>query len=89
MKSHNLSQSIPISPPITNRSNLKLFTLSRQHDVSGVSGTGIVAEGVRFSDGTVVLKWLRNPGALAFYPSIEDMLSVHGHRGYTQVLWEG
>jgi hypothetical protein len=37
---------------------MKRFRLVRDRDVSGVSGTGIVAEGTMFSDGTCVLRWL-------------------------------
>lgn len=74
-----------IVPPPT---GMRRFVLLRNHDVSGVSGTGIVAQGVQFSDGMVALKWLREPGAVAIYTSLEDMLSVHGHNGHTKVLWE-
>ena len=35
---------------------MKLFQLHRHEDESGVSGTGIVAEGVQFSDGKCALK---------------------------------
>ena len=34
------------------------FELHRDDDVSGVSGTGVVAEGVLFSSGRVALEWL-------------------------------
>ena len=36
---------------------MRVFALIRDVDVSGVSGTGVVAEGVQFSDGTCVLRW--------------------------------
>lgn len=32
------------------------FELVRDVDVTGISGTGVVAEGVEFSDGTVALR---------------------------------
>ena len=35
----------------------RAFVLQRNEDETGVSGTGIVAEGVEFSDGTVALRW--------------------------------
>jgi hypothetical protein len=38
------------------RRRMRLFLLIRNEDVSGVSGTGIVAEGVEFSDGTVAMR---------------------------------
>ncbi len=37
---------------------MKKFWLKRIEDVSQVSGTGIVAEGIIFSDGVAVLRWL-------------------------------
>jgi len=77
-----------VTAPIPSPTGMRRFVLLRRYDVSGVSGTGIVAQGVQFSDGSVVIKWLRKPGALAIYPSLEEMVTVHGHDGYTQVVWE-
>lgn len=34
----------------------RLFTLERTIDITGISGTGIVAEGIQFSDGTVAMR---------------------------------
>lgn len=65
------------------------FTLYRREDPSGVSGTGVVADGAVFrDDGRVVVKWRNsaNPYPLPF-PSIEALLAVHGHGGKTQVHW--
>jgi hypothetical protein len=69
------------------RRRMRLFLLIRNEDVSGVSGTGIVAEGVEFSDGTVAMRWLRRLFSVAFYGSIRDVLAIHGHGGRTQVKW--
>jgi len=71
------------------RRRMRLFLLVRDEDVSGVSGTGIVAEGVEFSDGTVAMRWLRRPFSVAFYGSIRDVVAVHGHGGRTRVKWLG
>ena len=38
--------------------SLRPFWLVRDTDVSGISGTGVVAEGVEFSSGVVALTWL-------------------------------
>ena len=35
----------------------RLFCLIRTDDVSGVSGTGRVADGVQWPDGTVTFRW--------------------------------
>ena len=61
------------------------FILIRKKDISGRSGTGVVAEGTIFQDGQAVLKWLREPFSLGIFTSIEELLSVHGHEGNTYV----
>ena len=64
---------------------MRNFILVREKDVSGRSGTGVVAEGTIFIDGQAVLKWLREPFALGVFASVEELLSVHGHEGNTYV----
>lgn len=64
---------------------MRQFLLIRDKDVTGRSGTGIVAEGAVFSDGQTILKWLREPFALGVFVSVEELLSVHGHEGNTHV----
>ncbi len=57
----------------------------RLHDATGVSGIGIVAQGVRFDDGTVALRWLTATRSTAIYNSVEDLIQIHGHDGMTKV----
>jgi hypothetical protein len=66
----------------------KLFKLVREQDVSGVSGIGVVAEGVAFEAGQTVICWLRPPYSVAVFDSPEAVLAVHGHDGCTQIVWE-
>lgn len=63
------------------------FVLRRIEDVSGVSGVGIVAEGVVFSDGIAVLRWTVALSSTAVYASIEELEAIHGHNGATRVEW--
>jgi len=65
------------------------FVLIRDEDVTGVSGTGVVAEGVQFSDGTVALRWLSQwPTSVVFHDrGIDGVVAVHGHGGRTRVVW--
>jgi hypothetical protein len=67
----------------------RAFVLQRDEDVTGVSGTGVVAEGVAFSDGTVALRWTSEwPTSVVFHErGIESVEAVHGHDGRTQVAW--
>jgi len=65
------------------------FTLVRHDDVTGVSGTGVVADGVRFPDGVVALRWRSEwPTSVVFHDRGMDAVeAVHGHGGSTEVVW--
>jgi len=67
---------------------MKTFYLQRIEDESGVSGTGKVAEGVVFWDGTCAMKWRTDISSVAFYKSVEDLEYIHGHQGKTKVVYE-
>lgn len=64
------------------------FALHREVDLSGVSGVGIVAEGVQFSDGTVVIRWISGDHhSTVVWADVESVVFVHGHGGATQIVW--
>jgi hypothetical protein len=65
---------------------MRLFTLVRIEDVSGTSGTGVVAQGVIFDNGWCALTWLTAHTSVAFYTSIEEVEAIHGHGGKTSVV---
>lgn len=65
---------------------MKAFNLVRTEDVSGVSGTGTVAEGALFSDGTCVIRWLSKHPSTNIYNSLEQVEQIHGHEGRTKVV---
>ncbi len=60
---------------------MRSFTMERAFDASGVSGTGIVLEGVQFSTGVVVIHWLTPPprGSISMFDSLDQFLSIHVH----------
>jgi hypothetical protein len=67
---------------------MRRFELVRDHDVSGVSGVGVVAEGVAFTDGTVSLRWtVGEHRCTSTWGSIADVEAIHGHGGSTRVVW--
>ena len=66
---------------------MRIFQLDRKEDVSGVSGTGIVAEGVQFSNGKVVISWLSENTSVVVYDSMTIAMNVHCHGGKTRVVW--
>ena len=74
--------------PTAKRSIARLFVLNRRVDATGTSGTGIVAEGVRFSNGKVALHWLSHLGAVNVYDSMDVCEVLHGHDGNTVVEWK-
>ncbi len=79
------------------------FELHRDVDVSGVSGTGVVADGVQFSrrhlivfpDGRVCefpagwvrLCWRGEHQSTVLWSSVQDAAAVHGHDGSTRFVW--
>ncbi len=70
---------------ISSNSQMRRFVLIRVEDLTGVSGTGEVAEGTVFSSGLAVIHWLREPFAMGVYQTLEDVISVHSHEGRTQL----
>ena len=62
-------------------SKFKRFHLVRNNDRTGMSGTGVVAEGVQFQDGTCILKWISTTSAIGIYHSCVEMLHIHSHGG--------
>jgi len=58
---------------------IRTFTVFRGHDESGVSGDGIVIEGVELATGQCIAHWLYPPprGSIAVFDSINDFIKVH------------
>ena len=65
---------------------IRHFYLERVEDVSGTSGTGIVAYGAILASGACVLEWLTFHSSIAIYKNIEDVEKIHGHEGRTRVI---
>lgn len=64
-----------------------MFYLMRRQDHSGVSGTGVVAEGIEFTNGKVAMAWLTDTSSICVYDSMEDLVIVHGHGGSSEVIY--
>lgn len=79
-----------ISAAVPALSSARRFKLIRHADVSGVSGIGVVAEGVEWSDGSVALHWRGRWPTTTVYETggIEAVLAIHGHNGATEVVWD-
>ena len=67
--------------------NIRRFYGLRHVDVSGVSGTGTVFEGVMFSDGRCAIRFVSPTGSTNIFDSIEAVKAVHGHAGMTDIVF--
>ncbi|PVC73503.1 hypothetical protein [Streptomyces sp. CS081A] len=66
------------------------FVLVRDADISGVSGTGIVANGIQWPDGHAAIHWTGStyPTTTPHPGGMESVTAVHGHGGATRIVWE-
>ena len=69
----------PKPPPRLAPRGIRTFTVCRQNDESGVSGTGVVVQGVVLASGWCVANWLYPPpiGSIAIFHSMDDFVKVH------------
>jgi len=58
---------------------IRTFTVARQYDETGVSGEGVVIEGLTLATGQCVVHWLYHPprGGIAIFDSMNDFIKVH------------
>lgn len=57
---------------------MRRFTIARRYDKTGVSGTGVVIQGVQFATGHVVIQWLTQPdGDIQTKDSLQKFLDIH------------
>lgn len=61
---------------------MKRFVLERTYDTA----ISRIAQGVQFSDGIVSLHFIGRVRSTAVYPTIQDVLSVHGGDD-TELVW--
>lgn len=67
---------------------MRRFELHRHRDVSGVSGTGVVAQGVRFADGSVAIRWHGEWATTTIHDrGVDSVEHIHGHGGSTDIVW--
>lgn len=65
---------------------MKRGFLERHEDVSGVSGTGKVAELAISSDGRVAIFWPEPNDSVAVWPNLDKVRETHGHGGKTEIV---
>lgn len=67
---------------------VRRFHLQRDVDVTGISGSGKVAEGCVFSNGWCAMTWLTEHTSVVWYPNLEDVEFIHGHNGSTRIVMD-
>ena len=70
---------LPKAPAKLAPRGIQSFTVYRTADETGVSGDGIVIEGVRLATGQCIIHWLYPPprGGIAIFESMDDFIKVH------------
>lgn len=82
---------------------MRRFVLQRDDDETGVSGDGVVADGVVYDEpftimwpdgellerpaGWVRLVWRGPRSSTVSWPDLQTAMAVHGHDGKTRVVW--
>jgi len=58
---------------------IRIFTVARQYDETGISGEGVVIEGAILATGQCIVHWLYPPprGGIAIFDSMSDFVKVH------------
>lgn len=70
----------------TNR-DPRRFRLVRDVDVTGMSGTGVVADGVLWPDRTATIRWRGDMPSTVNWGDVNHAVKVHGHGGLTRIEW--
>jgi hypothetical protein len=70
---------IPKAPPKLAPRGIRAFTVFRESDETGISGDGVVIEGVELATGQCIVHWLYPPprGGIAIFESLDDFIKVH------------
>jgi hypothetical protein len=75
---------------------MRVFQMIRDTDVTGLSGTGVVAEVIEFSDGSVAMRWLQDGvskdnfvrgvrATTVLHESLMSVQALHGHNGMSHL----
>ncbi len=58
---------------------IRSFTVFRESDETGISGEGVVIEGVKLATGQAIIHWLYPTprGGIAVFDSMDDFIKVH------------
>lgn len=78
----------PLEPVDDGGSGIRRFVLERKQDPTGISGTGVVAWGVLWPDGTASLRWnTAYRSSVTYEQGIAAVEAIHGHEGLTHIVF--
>ena len=80
-----MGDDMPADPVTINEP--RRFYLQRDNDVTGASGTGRVADGVLWPDGTVTVRWRGERPSTVQWDLLADAKAIHGHGGASRIVW--
>lgn len=66
---------------------MRVFYFNRIKDISGVSGTGRVADGVEFDNGRAAVCWRTPTSSIEIWQSLSECMQVHSHGDATQIVF--
>ena len=66
---------------VTIEHKMRRFALIRINDLLGITGVGTIAEGIEFSNGSVIVHWLKEPKSIVVWNNMNDMKTINCHNG--------
>lgn len=68
---------------------MRRFYMDRGDDETGVSGTGIVLQGVLTPAGRVFVEWRLPRASMGIYSSLDEFMEIHvrSHPAKTEICW--
>lgn len=68
---------------------MRRFYMARKEDETGVSGTGIVLQGVLTAAGRVFVEWRLPRASMGIYLSLDEFEEIHvkSHPAKTEIRW--
>lgn len=65
----------------------KLFVIIRETDNTGISGIGIVADGVQFKNGKCVLCWRGKIQTIVIHENIKSVMQLSCSHSKSKIKW--
>jgi hypothetical protein len=90
VKNNDVDDPKPVEGPP--KPQVQIFEMIRHNDDSGISGTGVVAEGCVFSTGKTIVQWLGATPCIHAWDSFAAFKKIHidSHPdNNTELVWYG